>query len=126
MAGKRIAALAAALALAALFALSGCVVVQTGSGSSSSNAASSNTASAVASSAAPSQGSYIGDQAAIDIALKDAGIASGDAAKLKAELDTDDVVAHYDVKLYYDGKVHKYEIDATTGEIMYTKTEVDD
>ena len=153
MASRKIVALAIIAALAAAFALSGCVTVQTGANSSSSSAASasasaastasgsssaaastsasassataSSAASAPASSAA-AQESYIGNQAAIDIALKDAGFSSVDVTEVKSELDLDDVVAHYDVKFEFGDKEYKYEIDATTGEILYSKSEVDD
>lgn len=93
---------------------------------SSSAAAASSAASAPASStAAPSTANYIGDQAAIDIALKDAGFAASDVTELKCELDRDDAVVHYDVDFKNGGKEYDYDIGATDGKILSAKSEVD-
>ena len=144
MTSKRIMALVAAAALAAMLGLAAC-----GGSSASSSAASSASASAAASSAAAaspsasasesasasatsasaaaaSQGSYIGDQAAIDIALEDAGFTAAEVTGLSAELDLDDAVVHYDVEFKQGGMEYDYDIDATTGAILSSSSEVDD
>ena len=82
-------------------------------------------ASASAASPASSAASYIGEDAAKDIALKDAGFTAGDVTELKCELDFDAVV-HYDVDFKQGGKEYDYDIDATTGAILQSRSEVDD
>lgn len=76
--------------------------------------------------AASSADGYIGDDAAKAIALKDAGLAEADVTELKAELDLDDAVVHYDVDFKAGGLEYDYDIDATTGDILTSKSEVDD
>lgn len=60
------------------------------------------------------------------IALADAGVTAADVRDLKAELDTDDAVVHYDVDFKVGNTEHDYDIDAHTGAIIHHKTEVDD
>ena len=59
-------------------------------------------------------------------ALKDAGVAEADATELKAELDPDDAVVHYDVEFKAGGMEYDYEIDAATGEVLKGESEADD
>ena len=135
-------ALIAAGALVAALALVGCG----GSAASSSASASSDAASSAASSAAASseasaaassaasaaassasaQSQYIGDQAALEIALKDAGLAQSDCTEIEVELDLDDAVVHYDVGFKSGGLEYDYDIDAISGAILEGKSEVDD
>ena len=97
-----------------------------------STAAPASTEAASASAAAPtttassSASSYIGDEAAIAIALKDAGFAASDVTELKSELDLDDAVVHYDVDFKQGGMEYDYDIDATNGSILSAHSEVDD
>ena len=70
--------------------------------------------------------SQISAENAKQIALADAGLTESDVTELKAELDTDDAVAHYDVDFKAKGMEHDYDIDANTGAILSHNTEVDD
>ena len=146
MTNKKIIALVATAALASCLALAGCGGSQAASSSaassasgsaasssaveSSSAAASASTASSAsapaASSAAASSASYIGDAAAKEIALKDAGVAEADCTELKVKLDTDDAVVHYDVEFKAGGMEYDYDIDPTTGAILKAESEIDD
>ena len=76
--------------------------------------------------AAPAADSYIGDQAAIDIALANAGFAVSDVTELEAELDLDDGAPHYDVSFKQGTTEYDYNIDAATGDIISSHSEVDD
>lgn len=95
------------------------------SSAAASTSATTPAASASAASPASSAASYIGEDAAKDIALKDAGFTAGDVTELKCELDFDAVV-HYDVDFKQGGKEYDYDIDATTGAILQSRSEVDD
>lgn len=156
MVSKKMIALIAAGALAACVALAGCGGQAASSSAASSSAASSAAAStaaastsAAASSAAASAAAastpaasasaastpaasssaaapaYIGEEAAKDIALKDAGFTAGDVTELKCELDFD-AIPHYDVDFKQGGMEYDYDIDATTGAILQSHSEVDD
>lgn len=46
--------------------------------------------------------------------------------ELQSELDLDDAVVHYDVEFKAGGLEYDYDIDATTGEIVYSNSEADD
>ena len=81
---------------------------------------------AAAPSDAASADSYIGEQAAIDAALKDAGFAASDVTELEAELDLDDAVVHYDVEFKQGGMEYSYDVDAVSGAIIASESEVDD
>ena len=83
-------------------------------------------AAPAASAAATTADGYIGEEAAKDIALKDAGFAAGDVTALSAELDLDDAVVHYDVDFKQGGMDYEYDIDATSGAIITSNSEVDD
>ena len=73
----------------------------------------------------PDAGEYITRSEAKEIALDDAGVKSSDAVFLKAELDWDDGVAHYDVEFYSKGVEYDYEINAKTGKIIESDRDVD-
>ena len=72
------------------------------------------------------QSSYIGEDRAKETAVNNAGFAVDDVTNLKCELDTDDGTVHYDVEFKKDGNEYDYDINATTGDIMSNKVEVDD
>ena len=80
------------------------------------------------SAAASAQDSYIGDDAAKQAALGDAGLAEGDVTELKCELDADDATPHYDVEFKAGGMEYDYDIDAATGAVLVANSEpeVDD
>ncbi|MDO4400630.1 MAG: PepSY domain-containing protein [Coriobacteriia bacterium] len=148
MLNKKMFAMMAAAALAACLALAGCGGTQSAPSSSSAPAESSSAASAAtsestASAAAPESTAakteeatidrettgddpYIGDQQAIEIALKDAGFAQADVTELEIELDADDAVPHYDIGFKQSGMEYDYDVDAATGDIMSSESEVDD
>lgn len=70
--------------------------------------------------------SYIGDQAAMDIALQNAGFAAGDVYDLEVELDLDDPTIHYDVNFKQGNVEYDYDIDAFNGTILNSYSEIDD
>ncbi len=74
----------------------------------------------------PAQPTYIGEDAAKKAALGHAGFDESAVTDLKVELDTDDGTVHYDVDFKQGGMEYDYDINATTGEIMKSKSEVDD
>ena len=94
--------------------------------SQSASAAAPSASAATPSASASASAAYIGEEAAKDIALKDSGFSAGDVTELKAELDLDDAVVHYDVDFKQGGKEYDYDIDATTGAIIQAKSEIDD
>lgn len=77
-------------------------------------------------SAQSAQSTYIADTEAISIALENAGANEASVTELECELDLDDPVVHYDVDFKFSGMDYDYDIDATTGEIIYVNSEVDD
>ena len=91
-----------------------------------STAANTSTTSTTTESAAPAQTQQISADQAKEIALKDAGLSAADVTELKAELDTDDAVVHYDVEFKHAGQEYDYDIEAATGAIMSHSVEVDD
>jgi len=147
---KKIMAFLVVAALAAVVALAGCSGSQGGSGSeeksdSAAPAATSEPASTApadtsaqaaapaadqaapaAPAAASSTDGYIGEDAAKAKALADAGLTEADVTGLKADLDLDDAIVHYDVDFKAGGMEYDYDIDATTGDILTSKSEVDD
>lgn len=130
MISRKAMAFIAAAALAGCVALAGCGGAQPSASSTASSSvaasASSAASSAATSSASASTATYIEPDAAKAAALAHAGIAQADAVELKAELDTDDAVVHYDVEFKAGGMEYDYDINAVTGEVMTSKSEVDD
>lgn len=63
---------------------------------------------------------------AMQIALDDAGLSEADVMGLSVELDLDDAVVHYDVDFKSGGYEYDYDIDSTTGAIIYSNAEIDD
>ena len=148
MGNKKLLTLVASAALVAALGLAGCGSSQASSASSSASAESSAAAAASSSAAATEASSasaaateasspaaaattqnsnnYIGEDAAKEIALTHAGVAAADCTELKVELDTDDAVVHYDVDFKAGGTEYDYDIDAATGDILQSNSEVDD
>lgn len=81
------------------------VVITSGSGSSTSVVT-------------PSDGSYIGEAKAKEIALNHAGLTSGQVTFYKALMDWENGRAVYEVEFYSGNKEYDYEIDASTGTIV--------
>lgn len=67
--------------------------------------------------------SYIGDNKAKQIAVKDAGLKQNAVTFEKVEFSIDDGVKHYEVDFYADGVEYDYEIDALSGAILKRETE---
>jgi len=68
--------------------------------------------------------STISADRAKQIALSHAGV--GGASFTKVELDTDDGVAVYEIEFKVDNVEYDYEINAVSGAIISSKSEVDD
>lgn len=148
MTNKKAMAIVASVALAACLGLTGCggnqpapesaaststtsstVKSDSATPNSTATPTSSETPSATSSSAtstSPSAASYVGDQAAIDAALANAGFTTGDVTELEAELDLDDPAVHYDVSFKQGNTEYDYDIDATTGAILTFTSEIAD
>ena len=97
--------------------------------SESASAASESAAAASASAAAASTtaaDAYIGEEAAKAAALEDAGLTASDVTELDADLDLDDAIIHYDVDFKSGGMEYDYDIDAVTGDVLTSSSEVDD
>ena len=61
---------------------------------------------------------HIGIEKAKEIALENAEIKKADAVFKKAYYDSDDLVAHYDIKFVANGYEYEYEINAANGAIL--------
>lgn len=61
--------------------------------------------------------------AAIDIAVADAGVARADAKFTEAKLDSDDLVAHYDIEFVAGTNEYDYEIAVSDGSILKKEVE---
>ena len=72
----------------------------------------------------PAAPSTISAERAKQIALSHAGV--GGASFTKVELDTDDGVAVYEIEFKVDNVEYDYEINAVSGAIISSKSEVDD
>ena len=72
----------------------------------------------------PAAPSNISAERAKQIALSHAGV--GGASFTKVELDTDDGVAVYEIEFKVDNVEYDYEINAVSGAIISSKSEVDD
>lgn len=65
--------------------------------------------------------SYIGNEKALDIGLKAAGLSENSISKLEVELDYEDGRMIYEVEFYGANTKYEYEIDAASGEIIESK-----
>lgn len=70
--------------------------------------------------------SYISSIEAINIAVSQSGLIIGDILKTKVEFDVEDGVMVYEVKLKTETTKFKYEINATSGEVVAFETELND
>ena len=73
---------------------------------------------------APAAQQEIGAAAAQEKALAHAGLTAGQVTELEVEFDYDD--KEYDVSFKYGGYEYDYEIDAYTGNVIWSEKEVDD
>ena len=62
----------------------------------------------------------------MEAALADAGVTQAETAGLHAELDLDESPVHYDVEFNVGSMEYDYDIDATTGAVLSSSSEVDD
>lgn len=68
-------------------------------------------------------GSYIGEDAALQAALDSAGVNRADITSDKVKFDRDDGRALYDVDFKTDDVKYEYEIDASTGAVISSEQE---
>jgi len=80
-------------------------------------------APAPAETAAPA---HIGKDAAVDAALRHAGISAGEVRRVECELDRDDGKTVYEIDFKSGGREYEYEVDAFTGAILRAESEYDD
>ncbi len=73
------------------------------------------------------EGDFIGSQAAIEIAYRNAGVISDDVVKLEIELDFDKKsnMMLYEIEFVSNGCEYEYEINAVTGDIAEYELEPD-
>lgn len=60
----------------------------------------------------------IGEDKALEIAIKDAGVTKADLTNIRVHLDVDDGVTEYEVEFYKGATEYEYSIDAYTGDIL--------
>ncbi len=60
----------------------------------------------------------IGEEAALETAIKEAGVKETDVMNSYVELESDDGIAKYEVEFYADNTEYSFEIDAQTGNIL--------
>lgn len=73
-----------------------------------------------------SQGDEIGEEAALEIALKDAGLTKDEVDYSNSHLDYDDGRTEYEVEFRQGNTEYDYTIEAYTGEILERSSEVGD
>ncbi len=71
-------------------------------------------------------GEYIGYESALAAALSHAGMDSSQVSGTEVEMDCENGIIIYEVEFKYGGQDYEYEINASTGEIMASDTDVDD
>ena len=74
----------------------------------------------------PGDKKQIGAEAAKQIALAHAKVAQKDVTFIKAELDTEDGRAVYDIEFYSGNVEYDYDIDAVSGEIISNDFDIED
>lgn len=72
------------------------------------------------------QGNYIGEVAAKEKALADAGINEKDVRFVTTKLDEDFTSAEYDIEFYSGNKEYDYEIDAVSGKVLTRDFDIED
>ena len=68
----------------------------------------------------------IGEDAALQIALKDAGLSKSEAERIRCELDYDDGRTEYEIEFHKGMTEYSYTLDAFTGKILEKEIENDD
>ncbi len=141
---KKITALITVAAIVSCLALAGCAnnqpaqpastastqtpaaTAQSSTATAQTQAAPAQTQAAPAQAPAQNQTNYIGEAAARDIALRDAGLTVNDVSKLSVELDHENGVVVYDVDFKHGGKEYDYDIDPNNGAIIRSSSKIDD
>ena len=68
----------------------------------------------------------IGEEAALEIAVKEAGVKESEVTNSYVELEADDGIAKYEVEFYTGNTEYSFEIDAQSGNILsYEKENAD-
>lgn len=70
-------------------------------------------------------GRDVGRDAALQAALKDAGVSEADTTRLRVSTDNEDGRRTYDVQFHAAGKEYDYEILASDGKILSSDVEID-
>ena len=66
----------------------------------------------------------IGKDAALEVALEDAGVNESDTTRLKVSEDRDDGRTIYEIQFDADGREYDYEVQASDGKILSTDVEL--
>lgn len=125
------AVLVLALGIMMALCLSGCIQIQQPAPEQSTDTqteqpatdtaapAADDTATAPAAPATDTNGDYIGEDKALEIALADAGLTNDQVSNTFVHLDFDDDLGkdEYEVKFYQGTTEYDYDIDAVTGDI---------
>ena len=80
----------------------------------------------VATSGIASDSSYIGKDKAKEIVFNDSGVLEKDVYDLEIDMDLESGILVYEVDFSVDGIEYEYDIEATSGEVVWKKTEKDD
>ena len=75
---------------------------------------------------APVSDEYISEDKAKSIAFDHAGVKAADVKFSKAELDSDDLIVHYDVEFVAGDFEYEYEINAESGKVIASDKEFND
>ena len=68
----------------------------------------------------------IGEDAALKIALKDAGLSKSDVSRIQCELDYDDGRTEYEIEFHKGMTEYSYTLDAFSGKILEKEIDNDD
>ena len=69
---------------------------------------------------------YITAEKAKEIVLQHVGLSEKDISGYKCELDADDLIPHFEIEFISEKYEYEYEINAKTGNIMFSEKELDD
>lgn len=66
---------------------------------------------------------YIGADAALELAISDAGVTRAELTEKDTDFEKDAGLARYDIELETFGMENEYSIDARTGAVLYAHSE---
>ncbi len=75
---------------------------------------------------AASDKAYIGEAAAKAAALAHAGVQEADITRYEAEMDYERGTMVYEIEFHHSGREYDYDIDAVSGEVLWSSNERDD